>query len=149
VLSTKSVEGTAVKAVRVVGILHGDSPGKKAEDLQERLWSFRKDDWKKWNGDLVEWNIIEKIGDGTRVVYERIDVPWPVRNRDLEFVQKKLEKDGKFFLLMFSTEHTEAPIEPKKCVPPIQLSFSLSRKATTPSSPMSPTRIPKEVSPPG
>ena len=88
VLSTKPVEGSSVNAVRAVGIIHG----KKAQDLQERLWGFRKEDWKKWSDDIEEWKIVQEIDDTTRVIYQLNSLPWPLWSRDVVFVQKKFEK---------------------------------------------------------
>jgi hypothetical protein len=53
-----------------------------ARKFSEILWNGDMAMYKRWDKKCVEWRIVEKVSDDSRVEYALQDLPWPVWDRD-------------------------------------------------------------------
>jgi len=71
---------------------------------------------KFFDKNTLEWKEVEVLDKDTKVMYILQDLPWPVWDRDVVFVQKIIEEDNKLYQIIKSVEHPKAPELPKKYV---------------------------------
>jgi hypothetical protein len=103
IVSTSEVEGSSVKGFRGETIM---------EDSIGRILHVLMDDkhHKEWIKRLKRSIVLEELSDGEAIVYQEIELPWPMKNRDFVF-WGKIERpiEDKIVLKMKSVEHKDAP----------------------------------------
>jgi len=102
-VSTAEVSGSKVKGFRGETII-GDS-------LERILFVLMDDEHhKEWVKRLKFSRALEQITKYEAVMYQEIEMPWPLKNRDFVFWGKiERPEDKKLVLKMKSVEHKDAP----------------------------------------
>mmetsp|Transcript_5592 Transcript_5592/g.14153 ORF Transcript_5592/g.14153 Transcript_5592/m.14153 type:complete len:206 (-) Transcript_5592:119-736(-) len=70
------------------------------KELAQKLWAADEALWKKLDGGVGFWKIVEQKDDTNRYVHQSFKCPWPVWDRDFVCLHRLThEEDGTYMLL--------------------------------------------------
>ncbi|RLA65442.1 MAG: hypothetical protein DRQ88_03160 [Epsilonproteobacteria bacterium] len=100
---TASVPGTTVKGFKGETIMN--------DSIEKILYVIMDDEHRsKWVKRLKVSKMLEEISDYEAIMYQEIELPWPLKNRDFVFWGKiERPEKGKVILKMKSVKHKDAP----------------------------------------
>jgi len=84
-------------------------------ELVNKIWNVDENIVKKNDPEIKLWKKIEE-GDYWKVCYQINSTPFPIWNRDLSFVQTQLEENNIIWLVAYSIEHPNIPLQPNNYV---------------------------------
>jgi hypothetical protein len=103
VVYEKDIKGTSLVAFK--GVTTFDEP------MEKILWVLKDDAHKKdWIELYLKGHTLEKRGSFERVIYQAVDSPWPVNDRDMIYVSKAYRKGvNEIQISMESVTHPDSP----------------------------------------
>ena len=103
VVFEKDVKGSSLVAFK--GVTTFDEP------MEKILWVLKDDANKKdWIEMYLKGYTLEKRGPFERVIYQAVDSPWPVNDRDMVYVSKAYRKGvNEIQISMESIDHPDSP----------------------------------------
>merc|ERR1712093_246997 len=117
-LEERELPGEPIKAFKVEGIIN-----RPVKECGDKLWNFRQAEWQKLDSDCELFNVVEE-GDDLRLVYQLNKIPWPLWQRDVSVLWRRIEEDGAFYFVATSIDNPKVPEYKDKYVR-ATLTFSL------------------------
>eukprot|EP01126_Amoeba_proteus_P033133 TRINITY_DN3247_c0_g1_i1.p1 TRINITY_DN3247_c0_g1~~TRINITY_DN3247_c0_g1_i1.p1 ORF type:complete len:180 (-),score=20.23 TRINITY_DN3247_c0_g1_i1:283-822(-) len=107
-----SIPGSAVDAWKVTGEINC-SP----EEALDQMWAWTESRWKRFNQNILLWEILFDSQGDLRICHQLDKLPWPLQPRDSLTVNIKKQTDKKTIILW--CDNTEERSEwkcPSSCV---------------------------------
>lgn len=119
-MPVSNANGTSLesKNIKVCSIPHYRAIRKSKKPAQtwiDRVWKVDESIVKSDDKDALSWTIIEE-GNNWRIVRQVNNMMWPIWSRELVFFQGMFERNGCYYLVMYSVNHANAPLKPKEFV---------------------------------
>lgn len=112
-IEKKILPGSEIACFKAMG--HVNAEAKILFDYVRHVYdSF--DGMKEHDKKILEFEIIEKINDNTKICYQINSLVWPIWSRDLLYVQTTKFIDNEYWIYMYSTESDKKPIQKDKYV---------------------------------